>query len=208
MTTPTVNETDTTNMPGVYELLLDEDTTLAGGNDSEEFCLHITHAGMAPVTRVVEIYRPETTEGNTAAVSATGLVSADTQEISGDKTAADNLEADYDGTGYNKSNSTIGTCTVNTDMRGTELAFLAASAPTNFSSLAINLGGQVEANVEQWNSTNVTSELDLGLGFTFPAVCFAKITAANDTTVQNIDDDYNGTGYDKSNSTIGTALSR
>lgn len=36
--------------------------------------------------------------------------------ISGDNTAANNLEADYDGTGYNKSNSTIGTTTTNTDM--------------------------------------------------------------------------------------------
>lgn len=36
--------------------------------------------------------------------------------ISGDTSAADNLEADYDGTGYNKSASTIGTCTTNTDM--------------------------------------------------------------------------------------------
>lgn len=37
-------------------------------------------------------------------------------KISDDATAADNLELDYDGTGYNKSNSTIGTCTTNTDM--------------------------------------------------------------------------------------------
>lgn len=54
-------------------------------------------------------------------------------QISGDATAADNLEADYDGTGYNKSNSTIGTCTTNTDMRGTDSALLASSytaAPT------------------------------------------------------------------------------
>ena len=32
MTTPTINETDTTNMPGVYELLLDEDMTNAWHN--------------------------------------------------------------------------------------------------------------------------------------------------------------------------------
>jgi len=64
-TTPTINETDSSNMPGVYELLLDEQTTLTAGNDSEELCLHITHAGMAPVTRTVEIYRPKYTEGST-----------------------------------------------------------------------------------------------------------------------------------------------
>lgn len=58
-------------------------------------------------------------------------------QVSGDATAADNLELDYDGTGYNKSNSTIGTTTTNTDMRGTDSAFLAASAPTNFGDLSI-----------------------------------------------------------------------
>ena len=34
----------------------------------------------------------------------------------------DNLEADYDGTGYDKANSTIGTTTTNSDMRGTDSA--------------------------------------------------------------------------------------
>lgn len=36
--------------------------------------------------------------------------------ISGDTNAANNLESDYDGNGYTKTNSTIGTCTTNTDM--------------------------------------------------------------------------------------------
>ena len=47
-------------------------------------------------------------------------------QISGDSAAADNLEADYDGTGYAKTASTIGTCTSNTDMRGTDNAALAS----------------------------------------------------------------------------------
>jgi hypothetical protein len=75
MTTPTINETDTTNMPGVYELLLDEDMTIGSGNDSEEMCFHITHAGMAPVTRVIELYRPKITAGNTLGVAADGDIS-------------------------------------------------------------------------------------------------------------------------------------
>ena len=58
MTTPTINETDATNMPGVYELLVDEDTTLGAGVDSEEMAFHITQASMAPVTRTIELYRP------------------------------------------------------------------------------------------------------------------------------------------------------
>jgi len=38
----------------------------------------------------------------------------------GDEGVVDNIIDDYDGTGYNKSNSTIGTCTVNTDFVGVE----------------------------------------------------------------------------------------
>lgn len=49
-------------------------------------------------------------------------VIADAIKISGDTTAADNLESDYDGTGYTKANSAVGTCTANTDMRGTDSA--------------------------------------------------------------------------------------
>ena len=55
MTTPTVAEMDATNMPGVYSLLIDEDTTMAAGSSTEEVCYHITQADMAPVTRVIEL---------------------------------------------------------------------------------------------------------------------------------------------------------
>lgn len=70
MTTPTVNEVDSTNMPGVYELLLDEDMTIGSGNDSEEMVFHITQADMAPVTRAIELYRPKVTAGQTLAVTS------------------------------------------------------------------------------------------------------------------------------------------
>lgn len=56
-TSPTINETDASNMPGVYELLIDEDTTIATGNDTEEYVVHITQAEMAPVTQSIEIFR-------------------------------------------------------------------------------------------------------------------------------------------------------
>src|SRR3990167_2228514 len=76
-TTPTVAELDATNMPGVYCLTLDEDTTIASGSDSEEYCVHITQASMAPVTRTVELYRRDTTTGNTLDVTATGAAGVD-----------------------------------------------------------------------------------------------------------------------------------
>lgn len=58
--------------------------------------------------------------------TTTNKPEVDVSSISDDSVAANNLEADYDGTGYNKSNSTIGTCTTNTDMRGTDNAALAS----------------------------------------------------------------------------------
>ena len=51
------------------------------------------------------------------------LKDANVKEISDDSVASDNLESDYDGTGFNKSNSEIGICAVNTDM--------VAAAPTS-----------------------------------------------------------------------------
>lgn len=96
-TTPTVNETDATNMPGVYELLLDEDMTIDAGDDSQAMALHITHAGMAPVTLTFELYRAKATAGETLTV-ASGVGSANAVQVSGDSTAADNLELAFDDT--------------------------------------------------------------------------------------------------------------
>lgn len=56
-TTPTVSEVDATNMPGVYALLLDEDTTLDSTDAKQDMALHITVAGMAPVTKEICIER-------------------------------------------------------------------------------------------------------------------------------------------------------
>ena len=71
-TTPTINETDVTNMPGVYELLLDEDMTIDAGDETQEMVFHITHAGMHPVSRTIELFRPKITAGNTLGVGADG----------------------------------------------------------------------------------------------------------------------------------------
>lgn len=103
MSSPTVNEVDASNMPGVYELLLDEDMTIAAGNDTEEMVFHITKTGMAPVTRTIELYRPKITEGYTLGVNASGHVS---RVVLNDTT------------------------TTNTDMRGTDSAGTAANLAT------------------------------------------------------------------------------
>jgi len=139
MTTPTVNETDSSNMPGVYELLLDEDTTIAAGNDSEEMALHISHAGMAPVTRVIELYRPKITAGYTLGVESDGDLTkvntldghtaqtadhtagiADVPTVS-EFNARSLPSADYVVTSDTIAGVTlVDTCTTNSDMRGTD----------------------------------------------------------------------------------------
>lgn len=81
-TTPTVSELSAANMPGVYALTLDEDTTLAAGHDTEEYCVHITQASMAPVTRVFDIHRVKFTEGQSATM-ANSAVDADLERIAG-----------------------------------------------------------------------------------------------------------------------------
>lgn len=68
-TTPTVTEVDSTNMAGVYKLLLDEDMTIDSGDDSQEMLFRITATGMVPVTRTVELYRRTVTSGATLATA-------------------------------------------------------------------------------------------------------------------------------------------
>ena len=143
MTTPTVNETDSTNMPGVYELLVDEDTTLDSGDDSQEMVFHITATGMAPVTRTVEIYRPKVTAGETIGVSSGAVTNVGTvatnsdktgYSISGTKTTLDALNdiaatdivsggAITTSSGAVSNVTTVATTTTNTDMRGTDGAY-------------------------------------------------------------------------------------
>lgn len=93
-TTPTINETDATNMAGTYELLLDEDMTIDAGDDVQHMALRITHAGMAPVTKEICIARAKTTAGETLTVSS-GVATANTTQIEGgDATDALDTAAD------------------------------------------------------------------------------------------------------------------
>jgi hypothetical protein len=104
-TTPTIVEINNTTMPGVYALLVDEDMTIDAGDFSQEVCLHITHAGMAPVTRTFELYRDPGAEGDTSDVlsrlvvtnSLVTKVYSDTTTIQSDVTtlASDLAEGDF-----------------------------------------------------------------------------------------------------------------
>lgn len=60
-TTPTINSTDTGG-DGIWELLLDEDTTIDAGDFTQEMVIHIEDTGgrVAPVTRIIELFRSDT----------------------------------------------------------------------------------------------------------------------------------------------------
>lgn len=108
-----------------------------------------TNAMPVKVITVVE----ETVYDALFAAGAAGKLGVNVIEISGDATAADNAEADYDGTGYNKSNSTIGTCTTNTDMRGTDSALtsLGSNAPAGWINAAAIAASALDGKGD-WNT--------------------------------------------------------
>jgi hypothetical protein len=114
--------------------------------------------------------------------AGTGALKVDAVAISGDTTAADNLELDYDGTGYAKANSTIGTCTTNTDMRGTEGAALATvCTETRLAELdAANLPADIDA-IAGYLDTEIAAILE-DTGTTLAA----QIAALNDISVADI----------------------
>ena len=92
-TTPTINETDVTNMPGAYELLLDEDMTIDSGDDVQHMIVRITATGMAPVTKEFCIARAKITAGET--VTATGgSVNSATQSIAANAITATAIATD------------------------------------------------------------------------------------------------------------------
>ena len=103
MTTPTVAELDATNMPGVYTLLLDEDMTIGGGNDTEEMVFHITQASMAPVTRTIELFVPTdvaaalaTYDGPTNAELTAGFAALNDLSAADVNAEVDTALSDYD----------------------------------------------------------------------------------------------------------------
>lgn len=163
-TTPTVAELSAANMPGVYSLLIDEDTTIASTSDAEEYTVHITQASMAPVTRVIELFRRDTTSGTTALVDANGRV--DVAKIAGTAQTARDIGASVllsSGTGTGQISLTAGIAAVNT----TQIAGAAVSATT--AQLGVNV---VNAGGTAWNSGAITANT-----FAAGAITAAKFAA-------------------------------
>lgn len=163
-TTPTINETSAANMPGVYELLLDEDMTIDSGDDVQHVTLHITHAGMAPVTKEVCIGRPKITAGETLTVSAgngaanvtqyngtngtatAGIPAVNTTQLNGTSQTARDIGASVlisSGTGTGQLSVTSGVIASNVQQFGGSAGTFA--------------GGRPEVNASHWGGTAVAS---------------------------------------------------
>ena len=91
-----------------------------------------------------------------------GLVTGDASNriagIAGTKNTLDDLNdilatAIVTAGAINTTSGSVDTVTTNTDMRGTDSALLAASAPTNFGSLVITAGGAVDSLVQGYLNT-------------------------------------------------------
>jgi len=96
-------------------------------------------------------------QGRLPASLIAGRIDADTTAISGDVTAANNLELDYDGTGYAKTNSIIGTTTTNTDMVGTNGA---NTTVPDIAGTAATLHGITDGKVDDVQTTVDNIETD------------------------------------------------
>jgi hypothetical protein len=125
-------ELSATNMKGGYRLDL-SDTMIASEGDLTIFLQGATN--MAPVTIAVDVTAAavdaNVTKWNGTAVATptvAGVPEVDVTHVSGDSSAANNLESDYDGTGYNKSNSAVGAATSVTNIVSANITQIGGSA--------------------------------------------------------------------------------
>jgi hypothetical protein len=170
-TTPTVAELSAANMPGVYSLAIDEDTTIGASSDSEEYCVHITQASMAPVTRTIELYRRDTTSGQTATV-ANGAIDADIERLQGSviatPTVAGVLEVDV--------THWIGTAAATPTVAGVPEVDV-----THFNGTAGTFAaGRPEVNTSHWRGTAAAVPTVAGV----PAVEVIDVSAAGQTDIR------------------------
>lgn len=158
MTTPTINETDATNMPGVYELLVDEDVTIDSGDETQEICYHITHAGMAPVTRTIELFRPKITAGNTLDVTSTGEAGLDFANVNLPAGAIPALGIIDSGTAQSATGTTLvlrsAAAFANDELIGATIVITGGSAGVGQARVITDYVGSTDtATVDTWTTT-------------------------------------------------------
>lgn len=148
-------------------------------------------------------------------VSATG-VDANVTQISGDSTAADNLELDYDGTGYAKANSTIGTLTTytgNTPQTADSNTLL--TAINSRLPAALTVSGNIKASIEEKNAavglsdtekTDANAEVDTALNTAIPGSPTANSINERIKTIDDLAQSGGAGDLSAINSTVATNL--
>jgi hypothetical protein len=131
-----VNEVNSTQMPGVYRVLLADSTLMSipAGVDSREICIHIS-SSMDPVTRTFDLYRRAVTTGLTLALNSSGKI-ADVESILTKVTSIDT----------NTTALIVLATSINTHVN-------AVRAQTT--QLAFTQSGKVDANVHYINNVQV-----------------------------------------------------
>jgi hypothetical protein len=173
-------------MPGTYALLIDEDTTIASGSDSEEYAVHITATGMDPVTRTIELYRREVTTGNQLLVDSSGRV--DVAKIAGTTQTARDIGAsvlvagDFSATMKTSLNAATPAVTVS-DKTGFSLASGGLAAVTAWTvAITGNITGNLSGSVG--SVTGLTaSNLDATIS---SRLASASYTAPDNTSITAI----------------------
>jgi hypothetical protein len=204
-------EVDATNCPGLYQLHL-PDAALATGVNAVTTTLIATGV-IDKVVRIslLDVDLRDATDAGLsnldAAISsrstfnsASDQVTVSTNNdktgysISGTKTTLDALNdiaasAIVSGGAITTSGgavsnvTTVATTTTNTDMRGTDNAFLAASAPANFGSLGINASGHILRTVLNDTTTTNTDMVSVtGLSTFDPTTQSVTVGTNNDKT--------------------------
>jgi hypothetical protein len=126
LSTAAITVVNSTQMPGVYKVLLNDSTVMdiAAGNDSEEVAIHIT-SSMAPVTRTFELYRRTVTTGATLAVDSSGAGNANLVEVAGTATNTTLAQLGVNLVSINGSTIATGTAQI-----GTNVVSMAANTVT------------------------------------------------------------------------------
>jgi hypothetical protein len=150
MTTPTINETDATNMPGVYELLLDEDMTIGAGNITEAMAFWISHAGMAPVYKEIELFVPVNAD--------VAAILVDTAEIG----AAGAGLTEAGGTGDHLTALATAAALQVVDDEVAALDTVADAVKAKTDQLAFGVTNTVNANITHVNEIEVTGDGETG----------------------------------------------
>jgi hypothetical protein len=200
-------EVDATNCPGLYQLHL-PDAALATGVNAVTTTM-IASGVIDKVVRIslLDVDLRDATDAGLsnldAAISSRSTFNSASDQvtvatnndktgysISGTKTTLDDLNdiaasAIVSGGAITTSGgavsnvTTVATTTTNTDMRGTDNAFLAASAPANFGSLGINASGHLLRTVLNDTTTTNTDMVSVAGLSTFDAASDQVMVGTN-----------------------------